>query len=152
MNNRLTNEKSLQLLQELSQTIELSSEQLIYNKLGQLERIEKELGTGLMTLFKALKEGFWIKVSCLNLSPEELERFKYKNSKYYDKKYDLIFCPGANANTENIFHIHASLGITFLDNRIVYFLSMPFGYVLVEDCGITWSLNREEWKKWDILN
>ena len=58
MNDRLTNEKSLQLLQELSQTIELSSEQLIYNKLGQLEEIEKKLGAGLMTVFKALEEGF----------------------------------------------------------------------------------------------
>ena len=32
----------------------------MYNKLGQLEDIEEELGIDLITLFKALKNGIWI--------------------------------------------------------------------------------------------
>lgn len=34
----------------------------IVNKLGQLEDIEDELGIGLVTLFKALKDGIWYRL------------------------------------------------------------------------------------------
>lgn len=34
----------------------------VYNKLGQLEDLEEELGIDLLTLFKALKDGVWISI------------------------------------------------------------------------------------------
>lgn len=37
----------------------VSQHELVYEKLGQLEDIEEELGIDLVTLFKALKDGFY---------------------------------------------------------------------------------------------
>lgn len=44
----------------------------IYNKLGQLEDIEKELGIDLITLFKALKEGIY----CIDFDNQDIRKFK----------------------------------------------------------------------------
>lgn len=38
----------------------------VLNKLGQLEDIEEELGCDLITLFKALKHGFFVKKDTIN--------------------------------------------------------------------------------------
>ena len=38
----------------------------VLNKLGQLEDIEEELGIDLITLFKALKQGFYVKTKDIN--------------------------------------------------------------------------------------
>lgn len=54
---RLTNKNSLKILNELSQKNTITSEQfLIYNKLGQLEDIEEELGISLVVFFQALNQ------------------------------------------------------------------------------------------------
>ena len=38
----------------------------VLNKLGQLEDIEEELGIDLITLFRALKQGFYVKTKDIN--------------------------------------------------------------------------------------
>ena len=63
----------------------------IYNKLGQLEDIEEELGIDLITLFRALKENIYyndcgkiIKVVVLGISPMRENKFALEC--YYDFK------------------------------------------------------------------
>ena len=41
----------------------IKAAELVKNKLGQLEDIEDELGIDLITLFKALKDGIYVKVN-----------------------------------------------------------------------------------------
>ena len=43
------------------------SDDMLYNKLGKLEDIEEELGIDLITLFKALKNGFYYKKENKNI-------------------------------------------------------------------------------------
>lgn len=56
------------------------------NKLGQLEDIEEEIGIDLITLFKALKNGFWY-------------HFSNDNNFFIYKKIDNYICVG-NRNGE----------------------------------------------------
>lgn len=62
-----------------------NSSQIIRNKLGQLEDIEDELGIDLITLFKALKNGIYIKNQSQTKYPLALLRTHYSNNttRYY---------------------------------------------------------------------
>ena len=68
-----------------------------YNKLGQLEDIEEELGIDLITLFKALKDGFYYtKPHLISIS-----KLKYKHEIYHTdteakelRKCNLGWCIG----------------------------------------------------------
>lgn len=73
----------------------------IYNKLGQLEDIEEELGIDLITLFKAQTIGFYVKTACgifpvllgewrFNLIKKEVHRIKF-SSHYYFKDYGITW-------------------------------------------------------------
>ena len=53
---RITNENDCVYLEHIG-----VGHQQFVNKLGQLEDIEDELGIDLITLFKALKNGIWVK-------------------------------------------------------------------------------------------
>ena len=56
--NRLTN-STKSIIEGTATPIDVHKEQLIYLKLKSLEDIEEELGIDLITLFKALKNGFY---------------------------------------------------------------------------------------------
>ena len=58
--NRLTNSTN-SIIEGTVTPIDVHKEQLIYSKLKSLEDIEEELGIDLITLFKALKNGIYIK-------------------------------------------------------------------------------------------
>ena len=58
--NRLTNSTN-SIIKAIATPIDVHKKQLIYLKLKSLEDIEEELGIELITLFKALKDGFYIK-------------------------------------------------------------------------------------------
>lgn len=57
--NNILNKEQLALAERKDETIRITN--AIYDKLGQLEDIEDELGIDLITLFKALQNGIWIK-------------------------------------------------------------------------------------------
>ena len=59
---------------------------LVLSKLAKLEDIEEELGIYLITLFKALKEGFYVKKDSINegfISLVKTKDFKIKNYMKY---------------------------------------------------------------------
>ena len=94
-------------------------------KLGQLEDIEEELGIDLITLFKALKEGFY--GTSYGTSKEEKHFVSYYELSDIDiKKYD--------GKIAFIYY----LGNMSYSDFIVYKL---------EDYGNTWALTREELEK-----
>ena len=111
---------------------------------GKLEDIKDELGIDLTTLFKVFVDGIWIKESCSYLDSEELERFKHKNSSYYDKENKLIFCPGIKADTEKVIQTKPALTVTLLEGKTIYYLITPIVSVLLKDYGKTWALTKEE--------
>lgn len=62
----------------------------IANKLGQLEDIEEELGIDLVTLFKALKNGIYVKETQYSRHTDCIDGaslgFGYNSLYYYDEK------------------------------------------------------------------
>lgn len=89
------------------------------NKLGQLEDIEEELGIDLTTLFKALKNGIYVKEEHL---PKIPIRFIAPNELVFDTDYlyQLKFCRAYTKLKETCY---------------------PFYF---KDYGKTWALTREE--------
>lgn len=90
----------------------------IYNKLGQLEDIEEELGIDLITLFKALKYGAYIK--------GEIDyMYGFKSSQKINRVY---------VDNMNRYHIEC-----YTDSFTHISCLLPF-----KDYGKTWALTREE--------
>lgn len=83
-------------------------------KLGQLEDIEEEFGIDLITLFKALKDGIWIKQTIIDKGEIKNLFFFYEDVNLY--KDCLYACP-----------------VDIYDKR-----------VSVYHYGKTWALTREE--------
>lgn len=109
-----------------------------YDKLKEYEDIEENRNINIPVIFKALEDGFWIKEDRCFLRGDELERFKHKNSSYYDEENKLIFCPGVKADTDRVIHAKPSLAVTsLLDGKITYYLSTRIACVLLEDYGKT---------------
>lgn len=94
----------------------------VLNKLGQLEDIEEELGVDLITLFKALKHGFFAKdVTMYHLTGELSENQKL------DPKYLRLNMWYGCIEWENIWNP--------MDDLHEYYF---------KDYGKTWALTREE--------
>lgn len=89
----------------------------IVNKLGAVEDIEQELGINLVTLFKALKNGFYAKeIHCFkNGERETIEYFNSPEIRLFDEWYIYYSC----------------------DNYHTIAYKMA-------DYGKTWALTREE--------
>ena len=71
------------------------------DKLGQLEDIEEELGTDLITLFKALKNGFYYKEYFRNIKTKKTEEIIHYNNYayfYYVNDYDTYVISTINQN------------------------------------------------------
>ena len=88
-------------------------------KLSQLEDIEDELGIDLITLFRAMKDGIWVKEKHLPKSPI---RFIIPDELVFDTEYlyQLKFCRGYTKLRETCY---------------------PFYF---KDYGKTWALTKEE--------
>ena len=71
--------------------IEIKDKKLAEEKLCQLEDIEDELGIDLITLFKALKNGIWIKNTILKNGETKNLLFFYEDVNLY--KDCLYACP-----------------------------------------------------------
>lgn len=96
------------------------------NKLGQLEDIEDELGIDLITLFKALKDGFYIKYNgkIVHILPD-----KHITINFWYKTIDVFIPPK--------FFIDCKKGTDYLSETI----DEEYWF---KDYGETWSLSREE--------
>lgn len=93
------------------------------NKLVQLEDIEEELGIDLITLFKALKNGVYIRNYEFTTNKIiKIEKIKYWNIRLNDKEFDF------RRSELGCYTDYATGGLLF-----------PFS-----DYGKTWSLTREE--------
>ena len=91
-------------------------------KLGQLEDIEEELGIDLITLFKALKNGFYTKSNNgIKFWKEDDKHFVYVR----DLKYDIEIC------CEECENVIGAVPTMFLERS-------------TKDYGKTWALSREE--------
>jgi len=95
-------------------------------------------------IIKALNKGFWFRESELDVAPDELERFVWKNSCRYDAKHKLIFQPGLEADHDNIFYSKAVLGITNATGEKEYYLATGIAVLLLRDHKITWSTNKQD--------
>lgn len=91
------------------------------NKLGQLEDIEEQLGIDLVTLFKALSDGFYFID----------ERGVFHNTRCYLK-------PVLDAYRNKI-EIQE-----YVDNAGGYWFKNTGEYVRLSDYGKTWALTKEE--------
>ena len=109
--------------------------------------LKKEFELDAEIIIDAFNKGFWFKAECSFMNPEELERFKWKNSNLYDEEHNLIFCPGLAMDEANVIYPKASLSIMTLDGKKTYFLSMLNAAVLLRDYGNTWAINKEELTK-----
>ena len=89
-------------------------EELAIQKLGQLEDIEEELGIDLITLFKALKNGIWIKKTII-------EKREIKNV--------LLFYEDVNLYKDYLY----ACPVDIYNER-----------VCIYQYGKTWALTREE--------
>ena len=87
------------------------------DKLGKLEDIEEELGIDLATLIKALKDGFYYKISFQNIKTGKIDQeIKYTDYCYF--YYD--------------------------NNSIAYFLATIDYQFYISSYGKDWALTREE--------
>ena len=93
------------------------SDYLANQKLGQLEDIEEELGIDLITLFRALYCGIWI-----------------KGRENYETEYDPVPCLTNNG----------SKGWCFIINEQFEMTCLAIDYIYIKDYGKTWALTKEE--------
>ena len=102
---------------------ELENEELnrIYQKLGQLEDIEEELGIDLITLFKALKNGIWIKFNTGSRT------YNWKTGEDKETGDQIVFVKAPHKT---------------LAENIGYFRRL-FGKEYTENYGKTWALTKE---------
>ena len=92
------------------------------DKLGKLEDIEEELGIDVITLFKALKNGFYTKSNNgIKFWKEDDKHFVYVR----DLKYDIEIC------CEECENVIGAVPTMFLERS-------------TKDYGKTWALSREE--------
>ena len=104
-------------------------EEIVLTKLGMLEDIEEELGIGLITLFKALKNGFYTKSNNgIKFWKEDDKHFVYVR----DLKYDIEIC------CEECENVIGAVPTMFLERS-------------TKDYGKTWALSREELENETIL-
>ena len=106
--------------------------------------IRDEFGVDADTLKRIFNDGFWYKPTNLFISGEELDRFKYKNSDFYDEENDLFFEPGLNLSTDNVIYPVATLSATVIDGNNVYFLSTGIGCVELSKFKTDWSFDKED--------
>ena len=121
---RLTNKDALQAVNELSQKVTITSEQLlIYCKLGQYEDNEEKIGIDLNTIVNL--DTFYAKGDDGNIYEVHMGTTKYDNGEIVEKYIDF----------KNLC-IHAAYfwGGTYMADKNLYF----------KDYGITWALTREE--------
>ena len=99
------------------------------NKLGQLENIEDELKIDLITLFKALKDGFYIKYNdkIVHIFPD-----KHITINFWYKTINVFIPPK--------FFIDCKKGTDYLSETI----DEEYWF---KDYGETWALTREELKE-----
>lgn len=116
------------------------------NELCEYKDIETMFGIDLITLFQVFTKGFWFREKCSFMSPDEFERFKWKNSSLYDKERKLIFCPGLAMDEKNVIYPKACLSVTTIGDEPCYFLSMLSAAVPLKEYGITWAITKEELK------
>lgn len=92
----------------------------------------------------AMTHGFWHKASETFLNPNELERFKWKNSCNYDEEHDLLFQPGADGDHDNVIVAKPSLCVTSARGCREYFLHTPTGCYFLKDFKKSWALKKED--------
>ena len=102
------------------------TDDMIFNKLGQLEDIEEENGIDLITLFKALKYGFYIKYNdkIVHILPD-----KHITINFWYKTINVFIPPK--------FFIDCKKGTDYLSETI----DEEYRF---KDYGETWALTREE--------
>ena len=102
------------------------TDDMIFNKLGQLEDIEEENGLDLITLFKALKDGFYIKYNdkIVHIFPD-----KHITINFWYKTINVFIPPK--------FFIDCKKGEDYLSETI----DEEYWF---KDNGVTWALTREE--------
>lgn len=91
-------------------------------KLGQLEDVEDELGIDLITLFKAVKNGIWIKFNM------QSRTYNWKTGEDKETGDQIVFVKAP---------------FKTLAENIAYFRRL-FEKEYVENYGKTWALTREE--------
>ena len=102
------------------------TDDMIFNKLGQLEDIEEENGLDLITLFKALKDGFYIKYNdkIVHIFPD-----KHITINFWYKTINVFIPPK--------FFIDCKKGADYLSETI----DEEYWF---KDYGKTFALTREE--------
>ena len=102
------------------------TDDMIFNKLGQLEDIEEENGIDLITLFKALKDGFYIKYNdkIVHIFPD-----KHITINFWYKTINVFIPPK--------FFIDCKKGTDYLSETI----DEEYWF---KDYGITWAITKEE--------
>ena len=127
----MTSKEALEILKDSYHTKRdtelLESIQKDLDKLEQLAKIEEELGIDLITLFKALQNGVYVKrknkyiyIDCADLS---------LNNKRYSNEYEAI---------QNDTTIYEGYNLALLGNK---------EWLYFNDYGKTWSLTEKELRK-----
>lgn len=105
------------------------SDDMLYNKLGQLEDIEDELGIDLITLFKALKNGIWV-----NETTGECEQLK---GLHFIKSNNLV------AEIDCGSPLIISICETWYEDLDNVMLKTGYEW-FADEYGKTWALTKEE--------
>lgn len=112
----------------------------ICNKLGQLEDIEEELGIDLITLFKALENGIYVKTKAEIRVPLLYECEKFKSVPVIENTIKYLL------NHQFAFDLYNKL---FVYSNDVYRERERF---YLKDYGKTWALTKEELAKEKLKN
>ena len=121
------------------------SNKLLNRKLGQLEDIEEELGIDLITLFKALKNGFYAKVKLYETvrlhehiyNGDELANcFEFKRKEIGEK---VVFLKKPKLGHDLTYMYGYSKDYTQSNGKTCELIICE-----LKDCGKTWALTKEE--------
>lgn len=106
-------------------------------KLGQLEDIEEELGIDLITLFKALKNGCWIRKGFYGTCYLEGEPIFISGNRLHLNLYDY-YTEKENEDSDDESESQETLCLFDMYYEDVYNIAR------VRDYGKTWALTKEE--------
>jgi len=152
-NCELENDKLNKIYQKLGQLEDIEDEFCVYDNEDLRRRLDladkygelsEQIGIDLITLFKAMKNGYWFNEKSLFITGEELESFKLHNPSNFDDETGLFYQNGVNWNEENVIYQAPFLSLTTIDNKAEFYLGSSFAAVLLKDYGKTWALTKEE--------
>ena len=108
--------------------------------------LKEEFGIEPEIIAEAFNKGFWFKESESLMTPFEMERFKWKNSSFYDEEHKLFFQTGVEASHGKVIFTKPVLSVSYVGDTKVYYFTAFGGYAVLPLTAFkkTWAINKED--------